>query len=144
MKAAELVLGEEAKQDIHKLLSDPETKPVGLEALKQCMALELNPYQGDKLRYKANRKPLAEADCRKLKLDGYRVVYRLEPHEGAPARVYVLVVASKRQAYGEGTARAAARLRELAGKRARAHRPKPVQAHPPKRPKPDGPKRRAS
>jgi len=129
---AELILGEGARQDLRELLSDPETKPIGLEALKQCKALERDPYQGEKLRYKANRKPLAEADCRKLKCDDperppgagkrYRVVYRLEPHDGAPAEVYVVAVSVKQEAYGEGTARAAARMRELAGGRARARR----------------------
>lgn len=54
----------------------------------------------------------------------YRVVYRLEPHEGSPAPVYVAVVALKREAYGEGAARAAARIRELAGERAQARHPK--------------------
>jgi dsRNA-specific ribonuclease len=54
-----------------------------------------------------------------VKVDGVRILYRLEPHEGAPADVFVIAVLSKREAYGEGTARAAKRLRELARRRAR-------------------------
>lgn len=134
MQPAELILSEEAKQDIRDLLAEDETHAVGAAAMRQCKALQLNPYQGEKLRYKANRKPLSEADCRKVKFDEpehlddspkrYRVVYRLEPHEGSADRVYVLIVALKREAYGEGTARAAARLRQLAGELAQRRRPK--------------------
>lgn len=131
-KVAQLVLSEDAKSDLRELLINPDTKAIGVEGFGQCKALEANPYQGDKLRYKANRKPLAEADCRKLKFDDpdrpasegtrYRVLYRLEPNEGAPDEVYVMAVAPKQKAYGEGTARAAARLRELAGARAQVRR----------------------
>ena len=48
----------------------------------------------------------------------YRIVYRLEPHEGSSHRVFVIAVAPKQIAYGEGTARAARRLRQLAKQRA--------------------------
>ena len=107
MKAAELVLSEEAKQDLRALLNEEGTKPIGVEAMRRLRGLEEEPYQGEKLRYKSNRKPLAQADCRKLNFDDpylpgdeparYRIVYRLEPFEGAADRVYVLIVAFKRQ-----------------------------------------------
>lgn len=117
-----------AKADIAELYK--EDAALAKEALRQIKGLQQEPYSGDKLREKSNRKPLAEADCRKLKFDHphrsanadpryrYRIVYRLEPGEGSPEEAYVLIVATKREAYGEGTARAAKRMRELARERA--------------------------
>jgi mRNA-degrading endonuclease RelE of RelBE toxin-antitoxin system len=114
---AELVVSDEARADLKALQA--EDSELVREALRQMLALEEQPYSGEKLRHKSNRKPLAEADCRKVKFDGHRILYRLEPHEGSPDRVYVIAVCEKRGAYGEGAARAAKRLRELAGERAR-------------------------
>jgi hypothetical protein len=116
-------VSDEAKADIAELYE--EDKALALEALTQIKQLQTDPYAGEKLREKSNRKPLAEADCRKLKFDHperpanaepryrYRIVYRLEPGEGSPEAVYVIIVATKREAYGEGTARAAKRVKEL-------------------------------
>lgn len=118
-----------AKADIAELYK--EDPALAQEALRQMRMLQEKPYAGEKLREKSNRKPLAEADCRKLKFDHpdrpanadpryrYRIVYRLEPGEGSPEEAYVVIVATKRAAYGEGTARAAKRMRELARERAR-------------------------
>ncbi len=128
MKVAEVEVGDAAKEDLRQIFE--EDVELLREALRKMRALEEDPYLGDKLRDKSNRKPLAEADCRKLKFDApargahqrpryrYRIVYRLEPHEGSPHRVFVIAVAPKQRAYGEGAARAAKRLRELAKQRA--------------------------
>lgn len=128
MSLAEVEVGEDARDDLRRLHEDEV--PVLREALRLMQALQEQPYLGDRLRERSNRKPLAEADCRKLKFDDperhphatprhrYRIVYRIEPHEGTPHRVYVIAVALKRDAYGAGTARAAKRLRELAAQRA--------------------------
>ena len=130
MSVAAVEVGDAAKEDLKQLLA--EDKELLREAIRRMRALEADPYLGDRLREKSNRKPLAEADCRKLKFDlptrgehekpryryRYRIVYRLEPHEGSPHRVFVIAVAPKQIAYGEGTARAARRLRQLAKQRA--------------------------
>ncbi len=128
MSVAAVEVGDSAKEDLKQLFA--EDKELLREALRKMRALEKDPYLGDKLREKSNRKPLAEADCRKLKFDlptrgeherprhRYRIVYRLEPHEGSPHRVFIIAVALKRMAYGEGAARAAKRLRHLAKQRA--------------------------
>jgi hypothetical protein len=127
VSAASVELSDEAKADLAEL--HRENRELVREAFRQMKALEEQPYAGEKLREKSNRKPLADADCRKVKFDlpdrassaepryRYRILYRLEPHEGAPDRVYVIAVCPKKDAYGPGTARAAKRLRELAGRR---------------------------
>ena len=112
-----LVVSDEAKEDLRTLGS--ENLDLLDHVLTEILTLGNNPYRGEKLRVKSNRKRLAAADCRRVKVDGLRILYRLEPHEGAPADVFVIAVLSKREAYGEGTARAAKRLRELARRRAR-------------------------
>lgn len=117
MTPARLVVSDEARSDLAALRAEDEQ--LLRQVLRKLIALRANPYSGDELRSKSNRKPLAAADCRRVKVDGFRVLYRLEPHEGAPADVFVIAVLSKREAYGEGTARAAKRLRELARRRAR-------------------------
>ena len=117
MTPARLVVSDEARSDLAALRA--QDVPLLRRVLRNLIALRADPYSGDKLRTKSNRKPLAAADCRRVKVDGVRILYRLEPHEGAPADVFVIAVLSKREAYGEGTARAAKRLRELARRRAR-------------------------
>lgn len=128
MSVAAVEVGDAAKEDLKQLFA--EDQELLREAIRKMRELEKEPYLGDTLREKSNRKPLAEADCRKLKFDlpttgehetpryRYRIVYRLEPHEGSPHRVFVIAVAPKRMAYGEGAARAAKRLRQLAKQRA--------------------------
>jgi hypothetical protein len=130
--AASVELSDEAKADLADL--HRENRELVREAFRQMQGLEQQPYAGEKLREKSNRKPLADADCRKLKFDlpdrpasaepryRYRILYRLEPHEGVPDRVYVIAVCLKKDAYGPGAARAAKRLRELAGRRSRERR----------------------
>jgi hypothetical protein len=112
-----VVVSDHAKADLSALAV--EDTDLLRQVLRELLALEANPYAGEKLRAKSNRKPLAEADCRKVNVGGIRILYRLEPHEGAPAEVFVIAVLSKRQAYGEGAARAARRLREQAREQAR-------------------------
>jgi hypothetical protein len=114
---ARLVVSDEARSDLAALRA--QDVQLLRQVLRELIALRANPYSGDKLRSKSNRKPLAAADCRRVKVDDVRILYRLEPHEGAPADVFVIAVLYKREAYGEGTARAAKRLRELARHRAR-------------------------
>lgn len=124
MSVATVEVSDEAKADLAEL--NEEDPQLLREALRQMQELERHPYAGEKLREKSNRKPLAQADCRKLKFDAsgrspnanpryrYRILYRIEPHEGTPHRVYIIAVCPKKDAYGAGTARAAKRLRELA------------------------------
>jgi mRNA-degrading endonuclease RelE of RelBE toxin-antitoxin system len=114
---ATVVVSDQAKEDLAALAD--EDIDLLRQVLRELLELEANPYAGEKPRAKSNRKPLAEADCRKVNVDGIRILYRLEPHEGAPADVFVIAVLPKREAYGEGTARAARRLRELAREQAR-------------------------
>jgi mRNA-degrading endonuclease RelE of RelBE toxin-antitoxin system len=112
-----LVVSDEAKEDLRAL--GGRNLDLLDHVLGEILALGDNPYTGEKLRVKSNRKPLAAADCRRVKVDGLRILYRLEPHEGAPADVFVIAVLSEREAHGQGTARAAKRLREMARRRAR-------------------------
>jgi len=128
VSVAAIEVGDAAKEDLKHLLA--EDKELLREAIRRMRALEADPYLGDRLREKSNRKPLAEADSRKLKFVlptrrehenpryRYRIVYCLEPHEGSPRRVFVIAVAPKQIADGEGAARAARRLRQLAKQRA--------------------------
>lgn len=121
---------DEARPDI-PALGDPE---VIREALRLTLRLRDEPYLGEKLREKSNVRPLAQADCRKLKFDRadrdpaarprhrYRLVYRIEPHEGSPATVIVMAVGLKPSVYGQATVRAAKRLRREARERARRRR----------------------
>ena len=121
---AAVEVSDEARADLAKLYK--EDRQLVREAFREMQSLEEQPYAGEKLREKSNRTPLAEADCRKVKFDlpdsspranpryRYRIVYRIEPHEGAPHRVYVIAVCPKRDAYGDGTAPAAKGLREIA------------------------------
>ena len=117
MSRARLVASTEARADLAALAR--EDLELLDQVLTELLALKDNPYARDNLRVKSNRKPLAEADCRKIKLGAVRILYRLEPHEGAPDGVFIIAVLPKREAYGEGTARAARRLRDLARRRAR-------------------------
>ena len=117
MTEVRLVVSDEAKEDL-KALGGKNLDLLD-HVLGVILALGTNPYAREKLRAKSNRKPLAAADCRRVKVDDLRILYRLEPREGAPADVFVIAVLSKREAYGRGTARAARRLRELARRRAR-------------------------
>jgi hypothetical protein len=125
---ARVEVSDEAIADIAGLRD--EDPALALEAPRQIKQVEKQPYAGDKLREKSNRKPLARADCRKLKFDHpdrphtalpryrYRIVYWVEPGEGSPEAVCLIIVAAKREAHGEGTARVAKRMRELAKARA--------------------------
>jgi mRNA-degrading endonuclease RelE of RelBE toxin-antitoxin system len=124
---ARVVVSDDARADLRTLYAE-DRELVG-EALRAMKALERNPYAGERLREKSNRRPLAEADCRKLKFDlpgrppaagsRYRIVYRVEPNEGSPEEAFVIIVATKQIAYGQGAARAARRLREEARGRLR-------------------------
>jgi hypothetical protein len=98
-------------------------------ALRLMLALRCNPYLGYPLREKSNLRPLAQADCRKIKFDRpergpearpcycYRLVHRIEPHEGSPAEVVVMGIGVKPRVYRDATTRAARRLREAARRR---------------------------
>jgi hypothetical protein len=128
---AAVELTDEAKADV-TALAQKDAK-VAREALRIALALKDDPYRGERLRVKANRKRLAEADCRKVKFDHpgrsanaklryrYRLVYRIEPHEGSPQTIVVMSIGEKEVAYAKGTARAARRLREEATQRIRRH-----------------------
>jgi hypothetical protein len=129
---ARAFLTDGAKADAAALLH--EDREVALAALRLVKRLEHEPYLGDPLREKSNQKPLAQADSRKVRFDRadrrssakprhrYRLVYRIEPHEGAPETVVVMALGIKPRVYRDATARAAARLREQATERVRRTR----------------------
>lgn len=121
---ARALFTDEAKEDVRALVAEDEE--VAREGLRIAKQLEQDPYRGEPLREKSNLKPLARADCRKLKFDlpnrrrtarpryRYRLVYRIEPHEGSPQTIVVMAVGIKPRAYRDATTRAARRLREQA------------------------------
>lgn len=121
---ARAFLMDEAKNDVRVLVADDEQ--IAHEGLRIVKELQANAYMGDRLREKANLKPLAQADCRKVKFDHphrratakpryrYRLIYRIEPHEGSPETVVVMALGVKPQAYRDATARAAKRMHEQA------------------------------
>ena len=121
-----------ALENIKALAADPDTRPVAVAALRLAKQLGENPYLGEPLREKANLKPLAAADCRKLKFDRaerkitatpryrYRLVYRIEPHDGSPEQLVILALGVKPGVYRDATRQAAVRLKQGArGRRAR-------------------------
>jgi hypothetical protein len=129
---ARAFLTDGAKADAAALLA--EDRDVALAALGLVKRLEDEPYLGDPLREKSNQKPLAQADCRKLKFDRadrrsgakpryrFRLVYRIEPHDGSPETIVIMALGIKPRVYRDATARAAARLREQATERVRRTR----------------------
>ena len=128
---ARAFLTEEAKADVRGLAA--EDREVAREALRLTKQLEAEPFLGDRLREKSNLKPLAQAEMRKVKFDHpgrratarprcrYRLLYRIEPHEGSPETVVVMALGVKPGVYRDGTTRAVRRLREQA--RARRRQP---------------------
>lgn len=125
-------LTDDARADAAALLA--EDRAAGLAALRLIKRLEQEPYLGDPLREKSNQMPLAAADCRKLKFDRddrratarprhrFRLVYRIEPHDGSPETIVVMAIGTKPSIYRDATARAAGRLREQAIDRVRRTR----------------------
>jgi hypothetical protein len=115
-----------AAEQVKTLYADPATRPIAEAVVRLAKELQDDPYRGEPLREKANLKPLAEADCRKVKFDlpdrkatakpryRFRLVYRIEPHEGSPEELMVLAVGVKPGVYRDATREAAARLKELA------------------------------
>lgn len=123
-------LTDEAKDDIRELVADGD-EDVARAGLRIVKELEDDPYRGEPLREKSNLKPLADAESRKVKFDlpdrrptarprfRYRLVYRIEPHQGSPETVVVMAIGIKPRVYRDATARAAHRLREQAQTRRR-------------------------
>jgi hypothetical protein len=115
-----------AAEQVKSLYADAATRPIAEAVVRLAKELQDDPYRGEPLREKANLKPLAEADCRKVKFDlpdrkatakpryRFRLVYRIEPHEGSPEELMVLAVGVKPGVYRDATREAAARLKELA------------------------------
>ena len=115
-----------ATEQVKALYADSTSRPIAEAVVRRAKELEGDPYQGEPLREKANLKPLAEADCRKVKFDlpdrratakpryRFRLVYRIEPHEGSPEELIVLAAGVKPGVYRDATREAAARLKELA------------------------------
>lgn len=109
-----------------------EDREAAREGLRLAKELEASPYLGEPLREKSNLKSLGQADCRKVKFDRprrgrnaapryrYRLVYRIEPHEGSPETVVIMAIGVKARVYRDATTRAAQRMREQA--RARRER----------------------
>jgi hypothetical protein len=128
MALAQLTDG--AKDDIRTLVAEGN-KDVAREGLRIVKQLEDNPCQGERLREKSNLKPLAQAESRKVKFDlpnrrptarpryRYRLVHRIEPHEGSPEIIVVMAIGIKPRVYRDATTRVAHRLREQAQARRR-------------------------
>lgn len=120
-----------AAGQVRDLYADPTTRTIAEAAVRLAKELEDDPYRGELLREKANIKPLAQADCRKVRFDlpdrkptakpryRFRLVYRIEPHEGSPETLMVLAVGAKPGVYRDAAREAAARLKELAQRRRR-------------------------
>lgn len=133
---AQVAFTDEAKADVRALMKEDER--VVREGLRIAKQLEANPYLGEPLREKSNLKPLGQADCRKVKFDHqnrratakprhrYRLVYRIEPHDGSPETIIVMALGVKPRVYREATTRAAKRMRE----QARARRRRARTSHP--------------
>jgi hypothetical protein len=123
---------DEAKEDLRALIA--EDREVAREGLRIAKELEASPYRGEPLREKSNLKSLGQADCRMVKFDHptrsrnaepryrYRLVYRIEPHEGSPETVVIMAMGVKARVYRDATTRAAKRMREQA--RSRRQRPR--------------------
>jgi hypothetical protein len=115
-----------AAEQVKTLYADRATRPIAEAVVRLAKELQDDPYRGEPLREKANLKLLAEADCRKVRFDlpdrkatakpryRFRLVYRIEPHEGSPEELMVLAVGVKPGVYRDATREAAARLKELA------------------------------
>jgi hypothetical protein len=128
MALAQLTDG--AREDVRRLIEEGR-KGVAREGLQTVKQLEGNPYRGERLREKSNLKPLAQAESRKVKFDlpnrrptarpryRYRLVYRIEPHEGSPEIIVVMAIGIKPRVYRDATTRVAHRLREQAQARRR-------------------------
>ncbi|HTU77321.1 MAG TPA: type II toxin-antitoxin system RelE/ParE family toxin [Solirubrobacteraceae bacterium] len=126
---AHAVFTEEAKADVRELVAEDED--IAREGLEIAKQLENDPYRGEPLREKSNLKPLAQAECRKIKFDHpnrtasakpryrHRLVYRIEPHEGSPETIVIMAVGIKPRVYRDATVAAARRLREQARTRRR-------------------------
>jgi len=138
---ARVAFTDEAKADLRALIAEDEQ--AAREGLRIAKQLESNPYLGEQLREKSNLKPLAQADCRKVKLDRpnrratakpryrYRLVYRIEPHDGSPETVVIMALGVKPRIYREATTRAAKRMREQAVARRREQRVETVRRREP-------------
>ncbi len=128
---ARAVFTDDAKADVRALAVEDEQ--AAREGLRIAKELESSPYLGEQLREKSNLKPLAQADCRKVKFDDpsrratakpryrYRLVYRIEPHDGSPEEILIMALGVKPRVYRDATARAAKRMHEQA--QARRRRP---------------------
>lgn len=110
-----------ARSDLQELATeDPE---IVRQALRLLVALERDPYLGDELR--EHRRFRLLGGSRRIRFDRpdwtgkprYRLVYRNEPADGAPAAVAVLAVAARSRllAYARAQTRLAERLREQGG-----------------------------
>ena len=99
---------------------------VAREALRLVLALRANPWLGDDPRERYDLLPLR--DCRRLRFDRpdwpgkprFRIVYRNEPHDGAPevVRVWAIGPRDELTAY----ARAAARITRERARQSRRKR----------------------
>jgi hypothetical protein len=126
---ARAFLIDEAEADVRVVAK--EDSLAAREGLRIAKQLEAQRYLGEQLREKSNLKPLAEAEARKVRFDRpdrrataepryrYRLVYRVEPHEGSPETVVIMALGLKPRVYRDATTRAAHRLREQAQARRR-------------------------
>jgi len=102
----------EIVQDLAELVADD--REVARAAITLMLALRENPWLGERLRRRANLRRIE--DCRRIRFDRegwdgkprYRLVYRNEPEDGAPAvaRIWAVGPRARLAAY----ARAAARM----------------------------------
>lgn len=124
---ADVQFTDAAADDLRALAAND--RQIALASLRLAKALESDPYLGEQLREKSNLRPLAQAECLKIKFDRedrppharpryrYRLVYRLEPHYGSPEHVLIMAVGVKPGVYRDATREAAVRLRQLAAAR---------------------------
>lgn len=116
----EVLVTDEAKQDFRDLAEKDEE--AAREAVRQAMALKKDPWIGDELRDRSGVGNLT--NCRSIHFDRpdwegkhrFRLVYRNEPNEGAPAIVAILAIGDRERlaAYRDAAKRLVKRMREQA------------------------------
>jgi ParE-like toxin of type II ParDE toxin-antitoxin system len=114
----EVIVTDEAKQDFRDLAT--EDHDAAREAVRLALELKEDPYIGAELRDRAGVGNLS--DCRSIHFDRpnwggkhrFRLVYRNEPNDGAPAIVAVLAIGDREKlgAYRDAARRLVARARE--------------------------------
>lgn len=119
----EVIVTDEAKRDFQDLAV--KDREAAREAVRLALELREDPYVGDELRDRAAVGNLS--GCRSIHFDRpgwkgkhrFRLVYRNEPNDGAPAIIAVLAIGDREKlsAYRDAAKRLARRVREQAAGR---------------------------